>query len=78
MLKMTNIQDELSSYNDYQVMIEHMGQVTAEIYKKLLILADEEGYDRNETVEMFYEMFEAVLEEIDADEFEVNNYSHLN
>lgn len=55
-----------------------MGQVTAEIYKKLLILADEEGYDRNETVEMFYEMFEAVLEEIDADEFEVNNYNHLN
>ena len=75
---MTNIQDELSSYNDYQVMIEHMGQVTAEVYKKLLILADEEGYDRTETVEMFYEMFEAVLEEIDADEFDTTNYNHLN
>jgi hypothetical protein len=58
-------------------MIDVVGAETAQIFSRLCRFADEQGYDRYETIDMFCDMFQAIIDNIDADEYDPNNRNYL-
>lgn len=51
---------------------------TADIYTQLVLFADQEGYDREKTLNVFYIMFDSVMDNIDPESFDPYDRSYLN
>lgn len=69
--------DKWQEYVEFQKMVSVIGRQTTMIFDGLIELADENGYDRVDTVNMFCDMFEAILETIDPDEYDPDEHASL-
>ena len=73
-----NTSDSWEEYIQLQQMIDVMGKETASIFSYLCQLADEYEYDRVDTIDMFCEMFQAILDTLDIDEYDSEKENLLN
>ena len=76
-----NTQNTLNKWKEYiefQKMIDIVGRETMTIFNTLMEVADEYGFDRVETVDMFCEMFDAILDKIDPDDYDPDEHSLMN
>ena len=73
-----NTSDSWEEYIQLQQMIDVMGKETASIFSYLCQLADEYEYDRVDTIDMFCDMFQTILDTFDVDEYDTNKEDLLN
>ena len=59
-------------------MMDVVGKETVSIFSYLCKLADEYEYDRVDTIDMFCDMFQTILDTFDVDEYDTNKEDLLN
>lgn len=57
--------------------IDILADETAFIYTRLILLADEESFNRSETIKMFSTMFNEIASNINAEQYDPIDRSHL-
>jgi len=73
-----NTSDSWEEYVQMQQMIDVMGKETVSIFAYLCKLADEYEYDRIDTIDMFCDMFQTILDTFDVDEYDTDKNDMLN
>ena len=73
-----NTNDSWEEYVQLQQMVDVVGKETVSIFSYLCKLADEYEYDRVDTIDMFCDMFQAILDTFDVDEYDINKEDLLN
>lgn len=73
-----NTNDSWEEYVQLQQMMDVVGKETVSIFSYLCKLADEYEYDRVDTIDMFCDMFQTILDTFDVDEYDTNKEDLLN
>ena len=73
-----NTNDSWEEYVQLQQMVDVVGKETVSIFSYLCKLADEYEYDRVDTIDMFCDMFQTILDTFDVDEYDTNKEDLLN
>lgn len=73
-----NTNDSWEEYVQLQQMVDVVGKETVSIFSYLCKLADEYEYDRVDTIDMFCDMFQTILDTFDVDEYDTDKEDLLN
>lgn len=77
-MSLKNTDDSWEEFVQEQQMIDVMSKETASIFTYLCKLADEYGYDRVDTIDIFCDMFQAIIESIDPYGYDTDRNDMLN